>query len=261
MIVKNLIVANVLLLFSRGIGYVVNYFDWYQQNDVGCKCLLYFGGIGRGVSISTTCLLSVVQAFTISPQGSRWAGLREKAAGCILPCIALCWVLSMLANIVYPMYMSSVLSHKNDTSRKTFGKCSSVRHDPTGDFLYGALLSLPDVVFIVIMLWASGSMVCTLHRHRQRVRHLHRSSASSTSSPESRATRTILLLVSTFVCFNIIASIMKTVLSAGSERLPPLLLLAQFPPLAVLTSCRGLSPYEPAPDPTRESLWCKKYIL
>ncbi|KAG8524957.1 Vomeronasal type-1 receptor 4 [Galemys pyrenaicus] len=252
-IIKNLIVANVLVLFSSGLRHPLTFFGLFQDNDLVCKMVPYARGVGRGVSISTTCLLSVVQAFTISPLSSRWAGLREKAVRCILPCIALCWVLSMLVNIVYPMYLSSVLSHKNDTSRKTFGKCSSVRHDPTSDFLYGALLSFPDVVFFVIMLWASGSMVCTLHRHRQRVRHLHRSSASSTSSPESRATRTILLLVSTFVCFNALSSIFyiavsvfhnpdqflldfNTILTLCFPTLSPFLLLSREPKVSLLCS-------------------------
>ncbi|XP_004694116.1 PREDICTED: vomeronasal type-1 receptor 4-like [Condylura cristata] len=213
LVIRNLIVANFMLLFSRGIGYVVTYFGWCEESDFGCKFQFYIGGVGRGVSISTTCLLSVVQASTVSPRGSTWAGLRDKAPRYTCPSLALCWVLSLLANVLYPMFMSSIHSHKNDTSRKIFGECSSVRHDTARDFLHGALLSFPDVVFFVTMAWASGSLVCTLYRHRQRVRHLHSSRAAPASSPESRATRTILLLVSTFICLNSISSIMNTALS------------------------------------------------
>ncbi|XP_029780244.1 vomeronasal type-1 receptor 4-like [Suricata suricatta] len=36
--------------------------------------------VARGVSIESTCLLSVFQAITISPQNSRWAALKGTAA-------------------------------------------------------------------------------------------------------------------------------------------------------------------------------------
>ncbi|XP_004695828.1 PREDICTED: vomeronasal type-1 receptor 4-like, partial [Condylura cristata] len=193
-IIKNLIVANILVLSSSGIRYLLKYFGVSQDNDLGCRLLPYLRGVGRGVSISTTCLLSVVQASTVSPPGSTWAGLRDKAPRYTCPSLVLCWVPSLLANVLYPIFMSSIHSHKNDTSRKIFGECSSVRHDTARDFLYGTLLSLPDIVFFVTMVWASGSLVCILYRHRQRVRHLHSSRAAPASSPESRATRTILLL-------------------------------------------------------------------
>ncbi|KAG8511296.1 Vomeronasal type-1 receptor 4 [Galemys pyrenaicus] len=179
LIVKNLVVANFLVLISSGICYpLASLGEHLILNDVGCRFCHYARQVGRGVSISTTCLLSVVQAVTISPQGS-----------------------------------SSSLSSTNASNRKMFGQCDSVRHDKASDSLFAALYLSTDVLCVGLMLWASGSMVCTLHRHRQRVRHLHRSSASSTSSPESRATRTILLLVSTFVCFYTLSSTCQVCLS------------------------------------------------
>ncbi|XP_037371493.1 vomeronasal type-1 receptor 4-like [Talpa occidentalis] len=252
LIVKNLIMVNLLVLCSSSISYPLTSAGWYQGSDWSCKLVCYVSGVGRGVSISTTCLLSVFQAITISAQGSRWAGLREKVLRCVLPCIALCWVLSMLVNSIFAVFIGGYLNDTNDTSRKRFGQCSSVRHDPASDILYGALLSFPDVVFFVTMVGASGSMVYTLSRHRQRVRHLHEF-ASSMSSPESRATHTILLLVSTFVFFNIISSMLKvvvavtyhpdwyvfninTVITLSFPTLCPFLLLSREPKVSLLCS-------------------------
>ncbi|XP_037371483.2 vomeronasal type-1 receptor 4-like [Talpa occidentalis] len=252
LIVKNLIMVNLLVLFSSSISYPLTSAGWYPGSDLSCKFLLYVSGVGRGVSISTTCLLSVVQAITIGARGSRWAGLREKAPRCVLPCIALCWVLSLLVNSIFAMFIWGNLSDKNDTGRKRFGQCSSVRHDPASDILYGALLSFPDVVFFVTMVGSSGSMVYTLSRHRQRVWHLH-GFASSTSSPVSRATHTILILVSTFVCFNIISSMLKmvvavmynpdwyvyninTVVTLSFPTLCPFLLMSREPKVSLLCS-------------------------
>ncbi|XP_077747962.1 vomeronasal type-1 receptor 4-like [Canis aureus] len=214
LIVKNLIIANILVLFSTGIHNTMMYFGLYHIiSDFGCKIFPYARGVGRGVSIGTTCLLSVFQAITISPRNSRWAVLKGKAAKCIIPSIVLCWVLQILVNIIYPMFLTSSLSNKNITNRKSFSYCSAERHDKTRDSLYAALLSFPDVLFLAFMLWTSGCMVFILYRHKQRMQHILRTNVSSTSSPESRATKTILLLVSTFVCCNTLSTTFHIVLS------------------------------------------------
>ncbi|XP_037371484.1 vomeronasal type-1 receptor 4-like [Talpa occidentalis] len=238
--VKNLIVANFLVLFSSGICYPVELFAWYHIfTNFGCKFFLYVRQVGMGVSMGTTCLLSVVQAVTISPQGSRWARLREKAPRCILPCVALCWVVNLLVNVIYPVFFSNTLSRGNISNTKSFGHCSVVRFDQITDSLFAALLSSPKVLCVGLMVGASGSMVCTLYRHRQRVRHLQRSSASSTCSPESRATRTILLLVSTFVFFYTVFSIFQLSLTLFHN--PDLLLVTIT--AVISTSFPAISPF------------------
>ncbi|KAF5917060.1 hypothetical protein HPG69_013984 [Diceros bicornis minor] len=192
-IVKNLIVANLLVLLSSGIHYTMSHFEWHHfLKDFGCRFFPYVRAVGRGVSIGTTCLLSVFQAIMISPRNSKWAELKVKALKCIVPSIFFCWILQMLVNVIYPTFMS--WNNKNITNRKTFRHCSAARHDKTRDSLYAALLSFPDVFCLLLMVWASVSMVLTLHRHKQRVQHIHRTNISSRSSPESRATQTILLL-------------------------------------------------------------------
>ncbi|KAM8788795.1 LOW QUALITY PROTEIN: vomeronasal type-1 receptor 4-like [Rhynchonycteris naso] len=86
-------------------------------------------------------------------------------------------------------------------------------------FLYWLLqmLGSPDVFCFMLMLWASGSMVFLLYRHKQRAQHIHRIPVSSQSSPESRATQTLLLLVSTFVFLNLLSCIFHIVLAVFSR--------------------------------------------
>ncbi|XP_057567504.1 vomeronasal type-1 receptor 4-like [Hippopotamus amphibius kiboko] len=212
-IVKNLIVANILVLFSSGFHDTVTSFGWHQMNsEFICRFFPYVRGVGRGVSIGTTCLLSVFQAITISPRTSRWAELKVKAQQLVFPSIILCWMVNMLLNVVYPLYMTGNLNNMSITDRKPFGHCSAVRHNQTGDSLYAALISFPDVLCFVVMILASGCTVFTLYRHKQRVQNIHRINVSSISSPESRATKTILLLVSTFVNFNTLSSICYIIL-------------------------------------------------
>uniref|UniRef100_A0A8I3MTW4 Vomeronasal type-1 receptor n=2 Tax=Canis lupus familiaris TaxID=9615 RepID=A0A8I3MTW4_CANLF len=235
-IVKNLIVANILVLFSFGIHNAMPFWGLYHiLSDFGCKFFLYIRGVGRGVSIGTTHLLSVFQVIIISPRNSRWAVLKEKAFKFIVPSIVLFWVLQILVNIVIPMFLTITLNNKNITSRKSFGYCSSVR-DKTRNPLHVALLSFPDVLFLGLMLSASSSMVFILYRHRQSVQHILRSSVSSTSSPESTATKTILLLIVLSLFDNLNWYIMNTslVISLCFPTVSPFLLMSRDPRISLV---------------------------
>ncbi|XP_008586480.1 PREDICTED: vomeronasal type-1 receptor 4-like [Galeopterus variegatus] len=210
LIVENLLIANILVILSRGIPHAMISFGWqHVLSDHECKFISYVHRVGRGASIGSTCLLSVFQAIMISLRNSRWAELKIKASRFIGPSIFLCWTLQMLLNVIFPMYVTGKLSNKNITNMKDFQYCSSVRHDKTEDWLYAALLSFPDVLYLGLMLWASSSMVLVLYRHKQQMRHIHRNNISPLSSPESRATKTILLLMSTFVFFYTLACIFQ----------------------------------------------------
>ncbi|XP_077889436.1 vomeronasal type-1 receptor 4-like [Ictidomys tridecemlineatus] len=200
LILQHLIVANLLTLLCKGVPQTMAAFGMKGfLSDVGCKLLFYLHRVGRGVSIGSTCLLSVFQAIKISPEDSSCSELKVNIPKYIGSSTYLGWILYLLVNVVFLLHMTE-RSNKNVTILKDFGYCSGVRHDTTTDSLYTALLTFPDAIFVGLMLWASSSMVLILHRHKQRMQQVHKSS-SPRSSPESRATKTILLLVSTFVSF------------------------------------------------------------
>ncbi|XP_047383214.1 vomeronasal type-1 receptor 4-like [Sciurus carolinensis] len=199
LIIKHLIVANSLFLLFRGIPQSMAALGFrHFISDLGCKLVFYVHRVGRGMSFSSTCLLSVFQAITISPRDSRWAELKVKAPRYTGTCVFLCWILHLLVNIIVPMCVTHN-GNNNITKRRDFGYCSGGNDERTVYVINVALLSLPDVLCLGIMPWASGSMVLILYRHKQRFQHLHGNSPSLRSSPESRATNTVLLLVSTFV--------------------------------------------------------------
>ena len=80
LIVKNLIVANILVLFSGGFHNTMANFGWpLMDSDFTREFSRYVHGVSRGVSIGTIVPLSVFQAITICPQTSRWAELKVKA--------------------------------------------------------------------------------------------------------------------------------------------------------------------------------------
>ncbi|XP_003509445.1 vomeronasal type-1 receptor 4-like [Cricetulus griseus] len=201
-ILQHLITANFLSLLCTGVPQTMAAFGMKDfLRDIGCKLVFYLHRVGRTVSISSTSFLSVFQAIAISPMGSTWAKCKFQAPRYIGSSLCLTWILSLLANVAFPVHMTGKFGNVNITSLKEFEYCSVVRNDKVSDILYAVLHSSPDVFFVGLMLCSSSSMVCTLYRHKQRMKHIHRSNFSLGPSPETRATKTILLLVSTFVCF------------------------------------------------------------
>ncbi|XP_051005616.1 vomeronasal type-1 receptor 4-like [Acomys russatus] len=210
-ILQHLIVANFLTLLCRGVPSMVSVFGLQDfLNDFGCKLTFCLHRIGRGMSISSTCFLSVFQAITISPKVSRWTQLKAKSPIFIASAVYMSWILSVIVNIAFPMYMTARGKNLNITSLKNFEYCFSIRHSSALDIFYAVLHSTPDAMFMLMMLWSSGYMVCILYRHKKRMKRIHKSNFSFRSSPEFRATKAILFLVSTFVFFYTISCILQT---------------------------------------------------
>nr|XP_004671596.3 vomeronasal type-1 receptor 4-like [Jaculus jaculus] len=209
LILKHLTVANSLIILSKGVPHTMRAFGLKQFfSELGCRFLFYFYRVGRIMSIIFTCLLSVFQATTINPSNSCWKNLKFKATKYIGLFISLCWILYMMINLIFPIYISHTEIHrKNVTEKRDFEYCSSGSRDSTVDRLYVALLLLPEVSLSVLIIWSSGSMVAILYRHKQRVQYIH-STVSSRASPESRATQHILTLVSAFLTFYTFSSIL-----------------------------------------------------
>ncbi|XP_058386107.1 vomeronasal type-1 receptor 4-like [Diceros bicornis minor] len=208
LIVEHLPVANTLAMLSTGIPSAVAAFGWkHFLSDIGCKLAYYIHRVASGVSIGTTCLLSVFQAITISPRNSRWAELKVKAPKYIGFSIFLCWILQLLINIIFTLYVTGNRSNKHVTKKKDLGLCSTVIHDRIRVLVNVGLLLFPDVSCLGLMVWTSGFMVFILYRHKQQVQHLHRTDISPRASAESRATQSILVLASTFVSLYTLSSI------------------------------------------------------
>ncbi|XP_074226606.1 vomeronasal type-1 receptor 4-like [Camelus bactrianus] len=211
LILKHLTIANSLILLSRGVPHTMAAFGLkYFFNDFACRLVLYVQRVSRGVSIATTCFLSVFQAIMISPMDSCWKNLRVKAPQNVGFCIFLVWIQFTLVNLINPIYvlhMSSKWSMKNITKIRNWGHCFITDHGQITRLIHAGLVIVPEVSFSVVMTWASGSMVFILYRHNQWVQHIHRRSMPPRSSAESTATRRILALVSTFVAFYTLPSL------------------------------------------------------
>ncbi|VTJ86786.1 Hypothetical predicted protein [Marmota monax] len=168
---------------------------WEGQDipgDVKCKVLVFLHKVMRGQSLGTTCVLSVLQALTISTSGSSLANFKVKPANPILGACLFLWVLTMaitshqlLCTVATPNATQPGLLFVN-------GHCSFLLRY-RGVFLL--LVTLRDVFFVGLMAVSSGYMATLLHRHQQRCLSLH-------TSPEHRATHSVLQLLGCFAALD-----------------------------------------------------------
>ncbi|XP_030154212.1 vomeronasal type-1 receptor 2-like [Lynx canadensis] len=218
LILRHLTLINSLVILSRGIPETMAAFEPKSfLSDFGCKVVFFVHRVARGMSMDTTCLLSVFQAITISPWGSRWAMLKGKASQYVGPSNILCWTLNIILHIMVPVYVTDKWNSRNTSRTMDLGYCTSKLHDKHTDLLYMLLLSVHDVLSLGLITWASVFMVSILHKHRHQVQHIHRTKVPPTSSPEIRATQSILVLVSTFVSFYTFSSIIYIYFSVFYE--------------------------------------------
>ncbi|XP_028714915.1 vomeronasal type-1 receptor 4-like [Peromyscus leucopus] len=212
LIVKHLTSANFIVLF-RGVQQTLAAFSQnYYLDSVSCKLTLYFHRVSRGVSLGSTCLLSVFQAITISPSNSKWAQIKIRASRIIGPSLGLCWASQLLLYGFIPVYTTDLWGGRNVTGIKNLEYCVFMNPGRLISTLTVILYTCNDFMFLGMMMWASGYMVFILLNHKQMVKHIHRS-LSPRSSPENRATQSILALVSSFVIFYVVSIVFTSHLS------------------------------------------------
>ncbi|XP_012887751.1 PREDICTED: vomeronasal type-1 receptor 94-like [Dipodomys ordii] len=193
MLITAAIIATDILMFWEGF--------W---GDITCKSLVYLHRFIRALSVCITCLLSVLQAITLSPRNSWLAKFKSKSPHHYLCSVLVLWVFYMLAN---SHIFLSVIGTPNFTSSNLVyvsKSCSVCPISHTLRQVFSTLLTLREVFLMGLMFLSSGHMALLLCRHKRRSRHLHRTSLSPNASPEQRATRTILLLMSFFLVMSIL---------------------------------------------------------
>ncbi|XP_042530529.1 putative vomeronasal receptor-like protein 4 [Dipodomys spectabilis] len=169
------------------------------QSDFKCKVLIYIHRVTRAISISTTCLLSVFQAITISPSTSWLVRFKHKFTNYVICIVTFFWScnLSFGSIIIFHTVVYSNTSQKNLININEHCLIASIN-----PFIKGLIFILTlcrDVFLVGLMLLSSAYMVILLFRHQRQSQHLHSTRLNPRVSPEQRATKTILLLVSFFV--------------------------------------------------------------
>nr|XP_027787589.1 vomeronasal type-1 receptor 90-like [Marmota flaviventris] len=167
-------------------------------NDFTCKAVIYLYRLMRSLSVSTTCLLSVLQATTLSPRRSFLTKSKHMSPQCSAWTLLTLWVFNMFFNV---RVLVSMGGPSNDTAAFRFVS-ESCTVAPTGHHFrtfFSLMGILRDIFLMGLMVLSSGYMVALLCRHKRQCQHLHSTSLSPRASPELRATRTILLLMGLFV--------------------------------------------------------------
>ncbi|XP_062946015.1 vomeronasal type-1 receptor 1-like [Cynocephalus volans] len=220
LILNQLVLANNLALFSRGIPHTMAAFGLkYFLDDAGCKVVLYFHRVSRGISLSTTCLLGGYQAIKLSPRTFWWMEFRNRTPKCIGFCSFLFWILQLLVNVYIPVRVISPRSSKNVTVQINYGYCFLFKPNRFMSLFHAVIFSFIDIMCLGFMVCASSSMIFILRRHKQQVQHIHSHRLSSRPFHEARATHTILILVSMFVsCYCLSAILILCVTLIANPR-------------------------------------------
>ncbi|XP_062036069.1 vomeronasal type-1 receptor 45-like [Lepus europaeus] len=178
-------------------------------NDFRCKALFYIIRVMRSLSICTTCFLSIIQAITISSSTSWLAQLKHKSTHLIF-FLSLLWFLCLCfsTSMIFYTVANSNVTQTNVMVITKYCSFFPISHSIRG--LVFTLITSRDVFLIGVMLLSSVYMVILLLRHQRRSQYLHSTSLSPRSSPEKRATQTILLLVSFFVVMHCVDFIISS---------------------------------------------------
>ncbi|XP_076714092.2 putative vomeronasal receptor-like protein 4 [Callospermophilus lateralis] len=202
LVIIHLPFTNIITLLTRGMPMTIFSFGLRSLlGDVACKVVVYLSRVARGLSISTTSLLTVVQAITISPRGSNWGSLKPRSAWHIFPLLVFFWILNSLISMNLPFYIKHISSMNTSKIIRSDNYCYFQLQNWTIGWIFIVLMVLRDAVFQGAMGGASGYMVFLLHKHHQQVLHLQTSKLLYRTPPEVKAAKSVLLLMLCFLFF------------------------------------------------------------
>ncbi|XP_043828108.1 vomeronasal type-1 receptor 4-like [Dromiciops gliroides] len=209
--------SNILMILFRGIPWAIQIcIQIGFLGDIGCKIIVYLQRVSRGLSLGTTCLMSFFQAITITSCSSKWAELKARASQYTVQSCVFIWVLNLFIDVIVPFYVTGATNSTSSMLNRNLGYCSISKYVMTTSKLV-IWKSLYDAVFVVFMAISSSYIVWLLYRHQRQVQHIHDISLNPSASPENRATKVILFLVSIFVFFYSVSSIFVIVMDNSKD--------------------------------------------
>ncbi|XP_004628524.2 vomeronasal type-1 receptor 4-like [Octodon degus] len=193
--------THIIMLLSKGMPSTIAAFGVrHFLNDVGCKVVCYLERVARGLSVCTSSLLTVFQAFTVSPSHSRWRRLQPSSSRSILLLFPFLWIFSFLTNINLLLYITSASKNTVQISTSDYYCYFQPESQKVRLMILGTMV-FRDAVSQGIMCGASGYMVLLLHQHHQRVLQLRSSKVLCKTPAEVKAAQSVLLLMLCFLLF------------------------------------------------------------
>ncbi|XP_031236781.1 vomeronasal type-1 receptor 53-like [Mastomys coucha] len=199
--------TQLMMLITMGLIAVDMFMSQGKWDSTICKSLIYLHRLLRGLTVSVTCLLNVLWTITLSPRNSCLTKFKHKSPHHISGVFLFFCILYMSFS---SQFFISIFATPNLTSENFMYVTQSCSLLPLSYFrksMFSTLMAIREAFLIGLMALSSGYMVILLWRHKKQVRHLHSTSLSSKASPEQRATRTIMLLMSFFVVLYILNTV------------------------------------------------------
>nr|AEE99878.1 vomeronasal type 1 receptor B3 [Mus musculus domesticus] len=196
--------TQLMLLITMGLIAVDMFMPWGRWDSTTCQSLIYLHRLLRGLTLSATCLLNVLWTITLSPRSSCLTKFKHKSLQHISCAFLFLCVLYMSFN---SHLFISIIAYPNLTLENFMYVTQSCSLIPLIYFrksMFSIPMAIREAFLIGLMALSGGYMVAHLWRHKKQAQHLHRTSLSSKASPEQRATRTIMLLMSFFVVLYIL---------------------------------------------------------
>ncbi|XP_004581760.2 vomeronasal type-1 receptor 94-like [Ochotona princeps] len=203
-----LALTHLVMLLFGGFMATDMFGSWGIWDDITCKAVVYVYRVLRGLSLCITCLLSVLQAITLSPRSSWLAKFKQTPSCHSLGSLLLLWVFYMAVSSHHIYTIMATPNGTSDSLLYVTESCSS--SGQSFSQLLVALVPIRDCPLIGFMVLSSGYMVTLLCRHKKQSQHLHSTSLSPQASPELRATRTILLLMGFFMLLSTLDYVIST---------------------------------------------------
>ncbi|XP_036349881.2 putative vomeronasal receptor-like protein 4 [Ochotona princeps] len=200
LILIHLAISNIVIICTTGIRDLITII--YISNLLGgiiCKTVVYLNRVARSLSICTTCLLSVVQAITITPRNTLWRKFKPRTAWQVLPHLLCFWVFSFLISSNLLHYITAINSMNESSVRTYIGYCYMLPAPQMFRWLFLCLMALRDLTFQSLMSWSSGYMALYLYKHHKRILYLQSSKFAKYPSPEIRAMQSTLILMACFL--------------------------------------------------------------
>ncbi|XP_021044603.1 putative vomeronasal receptor-like protein 4 [Mus pahari] len=239
-ILIHLAFVNTIIIYCIGVRNIATSF--YIRNflgDVGCKIIIYLERVARGLSICTTCLLSVVQAVTISLRTTLWRKLKPQTAWHVLAFLFLFWIFNSLISSNLLHYITAGSSMNRSVVGMFTGYCYMLPSRNIVKWLFLSLMTLRDVIFQGLMGCSSGSMALRLYKHHVHVLYLYSSRSANNSRPEIRATQRVLTLMTCFLFFYLADFIFSVYIGSTVTHDSTILNIKAF----LVLSYAGLSPF------------------
>ncbi|XP_028637581.1 vomeronasal type-1 receptor 53-like [Grammomys surdaster] len=198
---------QLMLLITMGLIAVDMFMSGGRWDSTTCRSLIYLHRLLRGLTLCATCLLNVLWTITLSPRSSCLTKFKHKSPHHISGAFLFFCVLYLSFSSHFFLSIIATPNLTSDNFMYVTQSCSLLPLSYFRKSMFSTPMGIREAFLISLMALSSGYMVALLCRHKKQTQYLHNTNLSSKGSPEQRASRTIMLLMSFFVVLYILDTV------------------------------------------------------